>query len=529
MSSFPDQNQIQGASIKTREALGMPVGTFLSQEETSVFLKYLLLEGLEKDEMRSWRLRRKSDASILLRRRLKGLLAEIQNAISLCGELSVVSGIQWETFGYILSDSLYYRQRLIDVAMEAVLSEPLAPELCLQNSAATYYDFSATLSGSWNHAVIFSSPIFFTHEFYPLAVDAYVHDSELYGNPRINVLGAHINWLTSDGKLGRVLYVDFASGRLTETDLDIPIKADSAQFICLGRNEQEKHKTLSDRINCVQVNPYSVSMLADNKATTLAAWSALGLEVPTYQEITPSDLENAFDFFDGYEEVVVKPNQATEGELVTFFKRSHPLARTGLQYHLERCWEQGGAIVQQRRDRFFFRDPVSGTYHTMALRLNLAINRDGYHCLESGYAQLGQDTQSPAACGQGGHIIPIDEALSGLYCGSVFGNKPISLASGDWNRIRVQAERAASLFEGLMLVGLDILLDLDEHGKIIPVFLEANPRPAGLSHSRLLADDPLLPANIGVSLTLWDNLDQSRQSSRPMFKCTAKQNQSIFG
>jgi hypothetical protein len=42
------------------------------------------------------------------------------------------------------------------------------------------------------------------------------------------------------------------------------------------------------------------------------------------------------------------------------------------------------------------------------------------------------------------------------------------------------------------------------------VFLEANPRPAGLSHSRLLADDPFVPARIGVSLKLWDGLAQSR-------------------
>jgi hypothetical protein len=499
----------------------MGIGFSLNQDDAGVFLKYLLLEGLEKSEMRSWHSRRKAEAYVL-RKRLERLLAEVRYAISNGEELLSVTGIRQETFGHILSDPPYYGQRLIDIAMEAVFSEPLAPELCLQNSAVKLHDFSTTLSGYWNHAVIFSSPIFFTHEFYPLAVDAYVHDSELYGNPRINVLGAHIDWLTCDGKTGRILYVDFISGRLIETDLDTPILLDSVQFFCLGYNEQEKHKTISNRFNCIQVNPYSTSILADNKAETLAGWSALGLEVPSYQEITPSDVEKAFNFFDGYEEVVVKPNQATEGELVAFFKPSLPQARMEFQRHLERCWEQGNAIVQQRRDGVFFRDPVSNTYHTLALRLNLAINRDGYHILESGYVQLGQDELSPAACGQDGRIIPIDEGLSNLSCGFAFGNNPIRLALCDWNRIRGQAERAASLFEGLMLVGLDILLDLDEHGKIIPVFLESNPRPAGLSHSRLLADDPHLPANIGVSLTLWDNLDESRQGSRKWFKCNAQ-------
>jgi len=62
-----------------------------------------------------------------------------------------------------------------------------------------------------------------------------------------------------------------------------------------------------------------------------------------------------------------------------------------------------------------------------------------------------------------------------------------------------------------MLIGLDVLLDHDQHGKICPVFLEANPRPAGLSHSRLLVDDPWQPAVNGVTLNLWDHFDLSRQ------------------
>ena len=167
--------------------------------------------------------------------------------------------------------------------------------------------------------------------------------------------------------------------------------------------------------------------------------------------------------------------------------------------------------MQQRRDGICFRNPVSGKYHSLALRFNLTPNRGDGHRLESGYVQLGQDKHSPASCSQKGCIVPIHEVLPNLFYRSAFENKLVCLSPSIWCKIREQAEQAASLFEGLMLIGLDVLLDHDPQGQICPVFLEANPRPAGLSHSRLLVDDPMQPAICGVSLALWGCLDWSRQ------------------
>ena len=511
MLSFPNHNQIQRACLQTWEALELSVGTAFTQDEISVFLKYLLLEGLDFGEVRSWRIRRQTDISISLRQRLEGLLTQAQQGISVGEGFPNVTGLSWGDLNYYLSASVLYRQRLICIVMEAVLSEPMSPELCLKYGTATKSDLSVTLSGTWNHAVIFETPVFFANEFYPLAVDAFEYDSKHYGNQRTNVLGVHTDWLTSEGKLNRILYLDVENGRLVETDVEFAIQPDSVHFLCLGHQEQEKHKAISELINCVQVNPPKVSMLADDKAATLAGWSALGLEVPVFQEIDPGDMENAYRFLSRFEAIVVKPNKATEGEIVAFFQRNHPQARIALQHHLECCWKNGETIVQQRRDGICFRDPVSGNYYSLALRFNLIPTRGGGHRLESGYVQLGQDEHSPAACGQKGRIAPIHEVLPNLFYRSTFGHKPIRLNSNDWGRIREQAEQAASLFAGLMLIGLDVLLDHDPHGKICPVFLEANPRPAGLSHSRLLADDPWQPAISGVSLALWGCLDLSRQ------------------
>ncbi len=498
MTSFPDCNQVRRTFCQTQEALGLSEDSQLSPDEGLVFLKYLLLESLESVELSYWRINWRKDSGISLRLRLEERLSAIQ----FNGLLELETVIAWNYFEHLLIAKSQCRQRLIDVTMEAILSEPLAPELCIKLSATPQQELSVALQGTWNHAIIFASLIFFTHEFYPLAVDAFVHDSERFGRLRTNVLGAHVDWLTENGALTRIIYLDVVSGRLIETELTISLLPDSVQFLCLGRQEQEIHTAISQRINSVQVNPASISRLADDKAVTLSGWAVMGLEIPIYQEIAAGDLDAAFCFLDRFAEIVVKPNRGTEGDHVEFFRCDQTQSRTALESHLNCCWEQGTALVQQRRDGILFWNAASEATQTLALRLNVTFNGERY-CLESGYAQLGADEQHPAACGRGGNIVTVDEALSSLT--SRLG-KPVRLLASDWRRIRDQAEQAAVLFKGLLLVGLDVLLDYDEHGSIIPVFLEANPRPAGLSHSRLLTDDPFKPSQIGVSLNLWDCL-----------------------
>ena len=144
----------------------------------------------------------------------------------------------------------------------------------------------------------------------------------------------------------------------------------------------------------------------------------------------------------------------------------------------------------------------------MVFRLNLAFDGNAYH-VESGYVQLAKDTEQPAARSQGGRIVSPLEVLDGLCSRTDLDGPIVALEKPDWLRICDLAIRAASLFHGLLLVGLDVLLDLDAEGSIMPVFLEANPRPAGLCHSRLLdgfPDSCLVPN--GVSLKLWEGLDR---------------------
>ena len=268
----------------------------LSKDIVAIFLKYLLLQDLETAEIGFWRERWKQDKYIPLRTRLQGLMLDIRNWLNSTTEPPLPAILAQQLADLLLPHYHLLQERILDLAVEAVLTEPLAPEICFKFSPLIKQVQAVKLPGRWQHAVIFAAPYFFSHEFYPLAVDAYVHDAELHGELRINVLGAHTDWLTEEGNLKRILYLDFAMNRLVETNLAPPIRPDSVQFLCLGKNEQAIHQALSQSFSCLQLNPFSASNLADDKAITLAGWAALGLDVPNFLKVEVGDYGLALFF-----------------------------------------------------------------------------------------------------------------------------------------------------------------------------------------------------------------------------------------
>lgn len=507
MTIFPSHEQVNQAWQAALEALNLSQDASLQPCEMSVFFKYLLVEGLTDRTMKFGR----QESLNQVREHLESRLGAVQLALRLDGDFGGRLRFDRLAARRSLHSSPRHLQRLVDLALAAMVSENLAPEICLHCQALSAADLATALPGTCNHAVIFQDAVLFHQEFYPLAVDSYVRDSQRHGCTRTNVIGARADWLSADGMLHRILFMDLEADRLREAELSAPLRADSAQFLCLGRDERRLHAQLSAQLSCPQVNPYGISSLADDKAATLAGWAARGLEVPAFMKLTAGDHTSASRFLACFDEVVVKPNRSTEGHGVGYFKKGRNHAQSDLVESLEHCWIQDEAVIQERRDGLLFRDTRSGTLRTLALRLNLALHGEGYQ-VTSGYVQLGRDAEHPAARGQGGLIVPLTEILQGLVSRNDPAGPELSFGAEDWARIRDQAKRAASLFPGLCLCGLDVLLDLDTDGSILPVFLEANPRPAGLCHSRLLDGfpDSCLALN-GVSLELWDELERWRK------------------
>lgn len=498
---------------QTLKALKISGENPLGVAETSVFLKYLLLDILmheldRREDLRPslWQHR---EQSLAFRQRLRNLL----DTPDLKSALSHVTGATLEptAISQTLDTSTLYRERILDLVIEAVLSERMAPEICIDPVPATSAKLDEKLEGQWNHAVVFAASPLFTHELYPLAVDAFERDSNKYGKVYFNILGVHVDWFAPDGKILRLLYLDFAKQRFCECDLEIPLVPDSAQFICMGHQEYALHSSWSNRLACPQVNPHQPAARADNKISTLEGWASLGLEVPISQRVLPGGKDLATSFAKRFAEIVVKPNQGTEGEQVTYLTSTD---LTALQDALSSCWNTGDALLQERRDSVFWQDPNTGKIHTLALRLHVSFDGRHYH-LESGYVQIGENSRLPAACARGGEILTFAAILPHLVYLQNGSPTTLHFSTGDWQRIYEQAQKAASLFTGLMLVGLDVVLDLDKKCKPVAVFLEANSRPAGLSHTHFLPDVGLP----GISLKLWDGLEhlyEHQQVSSPV-------------
>jgi hypothetical protein len=478
---FPEARHIRRALERTREGLDLPPEVALNPEHASVFLKYLLLEISAAEP-----------------------LVDIHSPIDRLSRVALTEPELAAAVQAMASAPPIYRTRLLELVDEARLGERLAPEVCL--CPGPQHADTVLGAGGHRHAVVFAATAGFSHEFYPLAVDAYVSDALNHERQPLKVLGVRADWLDGDDRISRALVLDAEHDRLLETDWTEPFHPDSVQLLCLGTDEHTQHRQLSQRFVCLQINPYQPSALADDKAATVAGWSRLGLPTPASGSIKPGGWSGAIEFAAEFTETVVKPNGSTEGSCVALLRRDDPDFEARLRDGLERCWLDGPALLQQRRDGVAYRDPVSGRIHSLILRLNVVFDGER-HRLVSGFAQLGIDANSPASCGRGGRILRLDQALSALVMRTDDGAAPMAGPDHEmWLQWAGQAEQAAGLFGGLGLVGLDMLLDIGADGGLAPVFLEANPRPAGLSHSRLLTGLPSSLDQAGVGPDLWSGV-----------------------
>lgn len=394
-----------------------------------------------------------------------------------------------------LQHNTVYTERIIDLAVSDLISEPMAPEVCICLDTVESLPEDGT---NWTHAILFHAAPLITHELYPLAADAMVHDARRSG-PRIRVIGVHGEWLTGS-HTQRAIYFDGDHDRFVEVPLAQPLLIDSVQLLALGERQTERHRCWTSGLKCVQLNRWEAAAVADDKAEVKRRWHALGLPIAMGKLLPAGDRDTAHGFLASAGEIVVKPNGGTEGDRVMFLRQQDGAEET-LDAHLAAIWEWGPALVEQRRDGIGWRDPDSGQIHSLALRLHVTHDGTSYSA-ESGYAQLGSGADEPASRGAGGRLLPIAAALSSLVCrhdGSTATFDDDSLC-----QLRTLAESAAAFHDGLGLVGIDIVLDSDGTGGTTPVLLELNPRPAGLAHSRFLPGAGEGRCEAGVSLRMWD-------------------------
>jgi hypothetical protein len=480
---------IDVAWARACDGLGLSRGASLSSDEASVLLKYLVAEGA-------------ADAGTPPRgcatHRARAVLRQvIDGGLDALGE-AMPAAIRQPVLTALREDHLY-AGRILDLAVSDLVSEPMAPEVCISIEA---WDELSPDGTCWTHGIVFHAAPLITHEIYPLAADALVHDARQAG-PYFRVLGVHGDWI-EDGCARRVLFFDADHDRFLEASLTHPVRLDSAHLLALSERQIERHRCWASSLDCRLLNPWPAAAAADDKEGLRRRWQAVGLEVPEGILLAPGDRAAAHAFLDTAAEIVVKPNEGTEGDRVLYLRRDVADATERLDVQLTSCWEWGAVLVERRRDGVGWRDPDTGRIHSLALRLHVAHDGERY-IAESGYAQVGVDPDHPASRGAGGTMLPIATVLTSLVCRIDGGS--VEFGDDDLDLLRHMAEKAASTHDTTMgLAGIDIVLDTDGAGAATPVLLELNPRPAGLAHSRFLPGAGEGRGEAGVSLRMWDGI-----------------------
>jgi len=387
-----------------------------------------------------------------------------------------------------------YLTRIAQVAHERHTARRVdrdAPTLTIDPKLLTKRQMSEILGDRLNYVLVFGAEsIYFQDTVHALALDGRRHGG-------VNVLGVHINWISHDGRSVKRALIEDENGLVKEMAFAEPVPVHVVQILHLPlKNERRIHRELSRRFcdsGILQINPYAASDRADNKAQTHALLEQCEQEIasPKYALIkqgSPSSeiikrLKSLVEDTQSHE-LVVQPNRGTEGRKVEKFDGGN-LSQI-VEYIKAQILPEDDAIVREKRGNVRYKDRLLN----VAFRVNVAWNGSEF-AAESGYAQIAKDEMTFAASrGRGGEIVDINEALSELYC----------FRDGKWVRFIPMGEDVAAIKDAaikaahalnagleaddyLKLMGIDILLEVDRAGHLTPVVLEANPRPAGLSHS----------------------------------------------
>ena len=382
------------------------------------------------------------------------------------------------------------RTRLCDLLLDALESEALYPAYSISEEAIT-------LQTAPVYALLYNAKPHIANELYPLMVDGYVAAMQGKGAPHFQVFGIHADWLHGSTFRRAILFDEVTQGVL-ECNVANQPSITAAHLLALDlRCESESHRSIEARLaEKVRVmNPWHGAARLDDKQETGNCWMRAGLPTPSFLSLAPSDSLMQWqaataDFIGEHgTRLVMKPTRGTEGRGV---RRLDGSASDACSCLLGEMHAAGDACLLMQ-ERGLLRCFVQLEPLRFALRLNVCWDGAQAH-VESGYALLAADRDGLATAGQGGRIITLADCWQQLCLED---GARVTPTLADWHCLLHTAEEGTIALAGVLgdtlpaLIGLDILLDMREDGAIQPVLLEANGRPAGMGHCRMLhADGP---------------------------------------
>jgi len=402
------------------------------------------------------------------------------------------------------------------------------------------------------HAVIFNGDVeHFQYSLADLLLEAAAHTA--HTGSGVRAVGVHRDWLDlSDPNFARAqrcLAVN-AQGQLVEITLEEPFIVDSAHLLNMpGRDEQHDARFLARVLDIRRIpviNPVRGMARADSKIETLRvlgessrlfslpqgsllvhgqSQDILLAELRTFASALPRDNEGRVSIF-------VEPNHGTEGRGTRHFlidpDDTEALAEVAAYTRTIHEEFADAAIIEQGRGNVFFIDPENHAAGARRIALRVNVSWSGSEFVsEGGFAQVASSPDNyVAAAEQNGEIVPAVEALRNIYyrddTGALVRYEP---TPQEVARVLETAAQAAGVLTADLLpseivrfMGIDILLEIDTSTgapRLVPVVLEANPRPAGIRHIETIPLD-LSDGVPAAARNLWSYVEQCARWHRGM-------------
>ncbi len=391
--------------------------------------------------------------------------------------------LRGDALRFLTTRSVPRSERIADIAADLLTSAPLAPPLRFADTLPEPYPPVALIFSTWPHA---------THELWPLMVDALVANG---------AHAVHDTWLDDDSRVRRAIRYDVDADRLIEGDVTESVRPERV-LLLLGPTDSERawHGQLDESLRASGIdvlNPYRTALVADDKWAAYERWCAADVATPETQLITRATVDTAEESLRHIrrlaDRVVIKPRYGTAARNVTVTTDTDEALDA-----IRSILRDDDAIVQPFQNDLRWSGEADTAYPTV-LRINVVCDgRGGLHA-ESGYIHVASSAdQRVANVARMGHGRSI--CRDSLEVGGVPITESETLV---FESIAEKAVRALTDDDTTCLIGVDIVAERDETGVIRPYVIDANPRPAGLPHSRFLTPDWELPGDPGVTLTLW--------------------------
>ena len=242
-----------------------------------------------------------------------------------------------------------------------------------------------------------------------------------------------------------------------------------------------------------QLNSFPASLTADDKYKTLSILSRENLKVPESMIINMECnereiLDNLLLFIkrNSIESFYIQPNFGTEGR-ETYFIRQEQLEKNPEEILgiIKTILPGQPVIIRKKRGNVYFRNTRENGYRQIVFRI-LVHELNGIPENDYGFAEISSNkTSFISSPEKGGMIIGFKKAFLNLFYLKETKFKRLVLSGNEIESIRNNVMKAYKCFNArrkakLEFCGIDFVLEVHERG-ISPVFLEINPRPAGLN------------------------------------------------